>query len=114
MSHKKFQDCITACYDCASACDHCATACLGEDHIQKLAQCIQTDRYCAEICRMSASFMAKVGEFGDEKYAKKLCSLCAEVCDDCAAECEKHEHDHCQACAGACRKCADECRKMAA
>jgi hypothetical protein len=40
--------------------------------------------------------------------------LCAEVCDDCAAECEKHEHDHCQACAGACRKCADECRKMAA
>ena len=114
MSHEKFKSCIDACYACASECDHCATACLQEDDVKKMAKCIQLDRYCADICRMAASFMAKADGFGGEKYARQLCGLCAAICEDCGAECDKHDEEHCKKCAEACRKCAEECRKMAA
>lgn len=114
MSHEKFQSCISACYECASECDHCATACLNEDDVEAMVRCIQLDRYCADICRLSASFMARADDFGDEKFAKKLCALCAEICEECGEECASHEAGHCQKCAEACRKCAAECRKMAA
>jgi len=108
MSHEKYESCIRACYDCAEACDHCATACLKEDDVKAMARCIELDMYCAEICRLAASFMAK-----GEMYARRMCELCAEICEDCGTECEKHQMDHCQECAKACFACADECRKMA-
>ena len=34
--------------------------------------------------------------------------------DACAAECEKHDHEHCKLCAQMCRECAEDCRKAAA
>jgi hypothetical protein len=40
--------------------------------------------------------------------------VCAEICDACGTECDKHEPQHCQRCAKACRHCAEECRRMAA
>ena len=108
MSHEKYAACIDACYDCAKECDHCATACLKEDDVKMMAKCIETDMYCADICRTAATFMAR----GD-MFSSEICGLCAEICDACAEECEKHEADHCKRCAEACRRCADECRKMA-
>ncbi|WP_157699065.1 four-helix bundle copper-binding protein [Bernardetia litoralis] len=36
------------------------------------------------------------------------------MCEWCASQCGKHNHDHCKACAESCHKCAEECRKMAA
>ena len=49
-----------------------------------------------------------------QQYAKQLCSLCADICEECAKECERHtDMDHCQKCAQICHKCAEECRKMA-
>lgn len=114
MSHEKFQTCIDACYSCASECEHCASACLGEVDVRPMVKCIQFDRYCADICRLAATFMARSAGFGDEKFARRLCGLCAEICEQCGEECAMHQMDHCQRCAEACRKCADECRKMAA
>jgi hypothetical protein len=107
MSHERFKSCIEACYDCASACDHCVNACPQEDDVKMMAKCIQLDRYYADICQLSATFMARSDGFGGENYARKLCGLCAQIFEDCGDECAKHEADHCQ-------KCADECRKMAA
>ena len=39
--------------------------------------------------------------------------LCAHICRECAAECNKHDHEHCKQCAAACEKCAAECDKHA-
>lgn len=114
MIQEKYRSCIAACYACADACDHCATSCLQEDYVEAMATCIHLDRFCAEICRMAASFMAKTSGVGHEGYVNQLCELCAQICDDCAEACEKHEAEHCKACAAACRTCAAECRKMAA
>jgi len=65
------------------------------------------DMACASICRAAAELMS----LGSD-YSKQLCKLCAEMCDACAAECEKHDMDHCQDCAKACRKCSAVCREM--
>ncbi|MFN3159193.1 MAG: four-helix bundle copper-binding protein [Rubinisphaera brasiliensis] len=108
MSHEKFQACIEACVECAQECERCADACLSESNVAKMADCIKTDRDCAAICWTAASLMSRGSQFADS-----VCKLCAEICDACADECEKHEHDHCQKCAQACRNCADQCRQMA-
>ncbi len=107
MSHTQFASCIEACNECAAACDHCATACLHEPDPKPMARCIALDIDCAEICRLSAAYMARGSEF-----AGALCGLCAQVCEACAKECAQHQHAHCQECAEACRRCADECRRM--
>lgn len=73
-----------------------------------LARCIKLDRDCAAICLLAVEAMA-----GGSEFAKQICTLCAEICNACAAECEKHSHmEHCKKCAEACRKCAMECSSM--
>lgn len=109
MSHGKYQSCIRACYDCAIECDHCAIACLQEEKVKEMARCIELDMYCADACRLAASFMSR----GDE-FARRVCSFCAEICEECGKECNMHHMDHCKICAEACYKCAMECRSMAA
>ncbi len=109
MTETLDQACIDACNACADACDHCSTACLQEADIRPMARCIALDIDCAALCRLAAASMARGSEF-----AKRLCSLCALVCEACGEECGRHEHDHCQACAAACAKCAEACRRMTA
>jgi hypothetical protein len=36
------------------------------------------------------------------------------MCEQCAAECEQHDHEHCKLCAQICRECAEDCRNAAA
>lgn len=105
--HQQFQDCIDACNACADACDHCSAACLREEDVQSMARCIAHDIDCAQICRLSAAYMAR-----GSASAAALCRLCADLCRACAEECGKHSMDHCQQCAAACRRCADECARM--
>lgn len=107
MSHAQFESCIKACYDCATACDHCASACLQEPDPKFMARCIALDLDCAGICRLAAAYMARGSE-----SATVICALCAQICDECEAECTKHPMDHCQQCAAACRRCGEECRRM--
>lgn len=113
MTNQEFKNCIDACYACATACDNCATSYLEEPKVKEMTRCIQLDCYCADICRLAASFMARAGELEGDKYARQLCNLCAQICEECGVECEKHEAEHCQRCAEACKRCADECRHMA-
>src|SRR5262245_51440963 len=108
MSHLENRACIEACVRCAQECHHCADACLGEADVARLAECIRLDRDCPATCWMAAAFMSRGSRFQDE-----LCRLCADACDACSVECEKHEHEHCRRCAEACRACSEQCRQMA-
>jgi len=92
---------------CAAACENCMDACLNEDDIKKMVQCIRTDRDCAKICYVTASFIAS-----NSTHAAHLVSECKEICRACAEECEKHEMEHCQACAKACRECEEACKSF--
>ncbi|WP_394330467.1 four-helix bundle copper-binding protein [Spirosoma radiotolerans] len=103
------------CFSCAEACERCATACLemgdkdGKGH--DMTTCIKLCRDCADICTLCGRLDARGSEF-----SRDFMALCAEVCEACAEECEKHADHfaHCKACAEACRKCAEECRSMSA
>ena len=49
----------------------------------------------------------------DDPMVREMLELCARTCEACAAECEKHEHEHCRLCAQMCRECAADCRNAA-
>lgn len=89
---------------CAVACNVCFRACLGEEHVLQLTRCIELDRECADICQQTASILSR-----DSSNADHFLGLCANICKQCAEECEKHPHEHCAECAAACRFCYDRC-----
>nr|WP_311195766.1 four-helix bundle copper-binding protein [Antarcticibacterium sp. 1MA-6-2] len=74
-----------------------------------MVDCIRTDRVCAEVC--STVNQVIITNF---KNVQGLLDYCIEICEACAKECEKHEHQHCKDCAKACRECAEACRNYAA
>lgn len=104
----RFADCIAACHACAVACHHCAASCLQEPHVHEMTRCIGLDLDCAQVCQVTAALMAGGGD-----RVAALCRVCADICNDCAQECARHDMDHCQQCAEACRLCATQCETMA-
>lgn len=103
-----WQSCIDACTRCAQACEECTSCCLKGPDVRDRVRCIQLLRDCADICELSAAFMVR-----GSRYAVELARLCATVCDECGAACDRFSDDHCQDCARHCRHCAEECRRMA-
>ena len=89
---------------CITACETCMTMCLQEDDVKMMVGCIQLDRDCADICTLTARFVAR-----NSAHTKHVMKECIEICRKCAEECGKHDHDHCQHCAEICRECADAC-----
>ncbi|MGX5735671.1 four-helix bundle copper-binding protein [Bosea thiooxidans] len=61
---------------------------------------------CAEICRTTAHLLLMNSEHG-----KHLCPECAEVCEACAADCERI--GDMEPCVAACRSCAQACQALA-
>ncbi len=97
---------LKALNNCTAACQFCAISCLDEPMVGQMRDCIKLDLDCADICQTTASFFARVSP-----HAQHFLHECAEICDACAAECEKHRHmEHCRLCAEACRQCAEACR----
>jgi hypothetical protein len=84
---------------CADACDRCYNGCLNEEDVSIMTRCIELDRECSDICRLTASIIAR-----DSENTDKFLRLCAEICEICAEECEKHNKSHCKLCAKICRK----------
>ncbi|MGJ7568822.1 four-helix bundle copper-binding protein [Variovorax sp. GB1R11] len=107
MSHETDSACIEACNECAVASSRCVAACLSEDNVKMMARCIALNMDCMPICRLTAAATARGSE-----HAKEICSLCADICEACAQECDKHKLPHCQSCAKACRVCAIACLEM--
>ncbi|GAB3313207.1 four-helix bundle copper-binding protein [Hymenobacter humi] len=94
---------------CIAACEMCADACLDEDDIKMMVPCIRLDRDCADICRLTAAYIARGSD-----HAQHVLKECMEICQKCHDECVQHSHDHCQQCAAACKACLDACRAYAA
>jgi hypothetical protein len=103
------EDCIASCSECYRVCKETIQYCLqhgGEhakaDHIALLSE-------CAKLCREAEEFM-----ICEAQSQKKLCKICAELCEACAISCEKFTGDsQMEQCAKTCRSCAEACKKMA-
>lgn len=95
---------------CAKMCLSCADACAAEPI--DLRQCIRLCSDCADVCEATARIAARRTGANDA-IVKAMLLLCASACDACAAECERHDHEHCRLAAQMCRECADDCRRAA-
>jgi hypothetical protein len=100
--------CIEACLSCYRTClstamSHCLVA--GGKHLEPAH--FRLMMACAEMCRTSAHFMLI-----NTPHHKHTCRECAEVCAECAADCERI--GGMEECVAMCQACAESCRKMAA
>lgn len=92
---------------CAEICTSCADACVAEP--MDMTHCIRACSDCADVC--AATSRVAIRRSGQNIEALRLLlETCAKICDLCAAECERHDHEHCRLCAKMCRECADDCR----
>lgn len=96
---------IEACQQCMTACAVCLDFCLGKPEME---DCAKLCRDCLVVGGACTTLLASGSE-----HAKALCNVCANLCQDCADECSKHDNDHCRQCAKACRTCIEEYSKMA-
>ncbi len=95
---------------CAKMCRSCADACAAEK--MDMAQCIRLCLDCADLCDAAANLgLRRTGS--NEQLLRETLELTARMCDACAAECDKHHHEHCKLCAIMCRECAKDCRNAA-
>jgi hypothetical protein len=108
-NYHDYETCINSCLNCAALCNHCSSADAQEDNVNMMAKCIQLCMECATVCYACAQLMS----LGSDK-ANEISALCVKMCNDCYAECSKHDHQHCKECAQACERCAEECKKIAA
>jgi uncharacterized protein DUF326 len=96
---------------CAKMCLSCADACAAEN--MDMRECMRMCFDCADICDATANLSLR-HTGSDHQILIETLELCSRMCDACAAECERHEHEHCKLCAQMCRECAEDCRKAAA
>lgn len=93
---------------CSLFCTSCADACLAE--AMDMRQCIRVCADCADVCAATARLaVRRSGQ--DIQMLRAQLETCIRACELCAAECERHEHEHCKLCAQMCRECAADCRK---
>lgn len=106
--NERMAECIDNCFEAAQAAEWCADECiqLGSD---EMVNCIRLCRDVADLATLHARFMVR-----NSDYHGDLAAICADLCQECATECEHHDHDHCQTTATILRDCADSCRDMAA
>src|SRR3954466_12468523 len=106
----EMEECIRLCLECNHICYEAAlNPCLemGGAHVQPPHFRLMMN--CAEICQTSANFMLS----GSDLH-HLTCGVCAEVCERCAADCDRMSSDlRMAACAEECRRCAESCRAMA-
>ena len=106
----EMKQCLENCLQCHKICEQLIPHCLEmggahaeKEHIQKLF-------LCADVCRTSAHFM-----MWNSQFHHQVCGVCAEVCRECAADCETIAQGDqlIKICADVCKKCADSCSSMA-
>ncbi|GAB4556132.1 MAG: four-helix bundle copper-binding protein [Phycisphaerales bacterium] len=96
--------CVNTCFECAAACFRCVnlTYANRETHDEPFpGTCIE----CAAICTTAGKVLAIDGAF-----ASDVAAICADVCEWCAEQSERHGNPQCRELAGPARACAGACR----
>lgn len=101
------QSCIEALEICVHACSDYAARNIREGC---LPACALTCLNCADICATTLKVIAR-----DSVHGRDLARVCAQICRECAAECEKdaYRREHYLMCKRTCEVCAAECENHA-
>lgn len=93
--------------NCEAVCESTFTAILGMYEQSRAAQ-LQLLRDCADICTLTAKYIARCSMF-----ARPIAALCAQVCEACGEHCLRMPDPQSQFCGRVCLDCARECRAFA-
>ena len=103
-------DCIEKCLYCCNICWRTYQRCIQRESGQRESLCTLPLLDCAEICRTASAFLRRRSAFWEE-----ACTLCANVCEQCAWECGQVPSDQrIRDCAKSCEECAAACRELLA
>ena len=94
--------------DCEATCEHMTNHLKMLPNFQMRVKQAMLLRDCADICGLTAKFIARGAIF-----SKQAASLCACICEVCGAECARFPDQMSQNCACVCMHCARECRAFA-
>jgi hypothetical protein len=109
MPAMDMQQCIQNCMECHRSCTETMVHCLAKGGRHADASHIRLLADCADICQTSAEFMMRQSDLH-----AGICTVCADVCDHCAHDCDGLKDDEQMGvCAAMCRQCAQSCRDMA-
>jgi hypothetical protein len=95
--------------DCEAVCEHMTTLLKRRPDVQMRLRQLQLLRDCADICGLTAKYIAR-----NSMFARPAANLCASICEACGAECARFPDAESQNCARVCMNCARECRAFAA
>jgi len=103
------QAAIQECEKCHDTCARTVAHCLGQGGRYAVTSQITALLDCTESCAVCVGFMLR-----ESPAHRRMCEVCAEVCDACAVSCEQFSDDRVlDDCAKECRRCAESCRMMA-
>jgi hypothetical protein len=98
--------CIEQCRFCELVCLGMATGhCLEKGGRHSEPEHLRTMLICARICGTAAEAMST-----GSPLHRRICALCADICDACIASCR--DLDGMADCIEACRGCRDSCEAM--
>lgn len=78
-------------HEAVKTCEWCADQCLGDSQME---QCARLCRDVADIGALMEHLIAR-----DSIFLPEIAETFLESAEECAMECERHEHAHCQECA---------------
>lgn len=96
---------IHSLHHCETTCEHMTTFLKMRPDAQTRARQLQLLRDCADICSLTAKYIARHSTF-----AKSSATLCATICEVCGNECLRFPDTESQNCGQICLACARECR----
>jgi hypothetical protein len=106
FSHYSTQSCMEACTQCHQTLMHTVMQySLPHDTTQFDIELFRLMMNCAELCQTTANF-----QLSDSKFCRQVATLNAQLCEECAAGCERR--GDLEDCVQACRECAECCRNL--
>jgi hypothetical protein len=110
--HKEHLKTMAACIEACNEAAHHTLEYLGSgkaEHSAHAAQIHSLTMDCQAVCALTGTMMAR-----HSSVVKPMHQACAEVCANCATECEKVPNEVVKKCAEACRACEKMCRECCA
>lgn len=104
----KHEQLVNTIQDCEAVCEHMTTHIKHHCGVETRVKQLVLLRDCADICGLTAKFVAR-----NSIFARDCARLCACICEACGKECARFPDAESQHCARVCFHCARACMAFA-
>ena len=108
LSIDEVRECLRDSLDCYQTCTETIARCLITGGKHAAYEHLNLLMDCSKICNTNADFIIR-----NSPYYPQTCGITADMCDECADNCDTFDEDFMKECSAVCRRCAESCREMA-